>query len=87
METRKILNMVKEDWKKFTASNEAGNRVMVVYGKHEHQEHYDNQTVEYFDGELFVNGQTQGLELISLGQLVRRYPIFVSTYNRRVIVI
>jgi hypothetical protein len=87
METKKIYNMVKGNWQTLTASNEAGDRFMVLYGKHEHQEHYDNQTVEYYDGELFINGTRQGLELISLGQFFRRYPVFVKATSRKEIFI
>mgnify|MGYP003646472852 CR=1 FL=1 len=53
-----------------TYRNEAGNRVLNVYGK------LNGDSDKYYEAELFVKGISQGLEAITKGQIRHRYPVF-----------
>mgnify|MGYP003649797113 FL=1 len=52
--------------------NKTGNRVLNVYGK------LNGDSEKYYEAELFIKGISQGLEAITKGQVMHRYPVFTG---------
>jgi hypothetical protein len=52
--------------------NAKGNRVLKIYGQ------LNNNSKTHYEAELFIDGVSQGLEAITLGQTKHRYPVLVS---------
>lgn len=52
--------------------NKTGSRTLNVYGK------LNGDSETYYEAELFIKGISQGLEAITKGQIMHRYPVFAG---------